>query len=219
MGLSLLSCQLGYTLVELSISVTLSGVLLMGVMAAANRLWGEYRADAFGQRMGRLVMAVENLFPAVAYRGLTQSVALQLGVFRDEFVIDASSSVVNHIYNQPITLGVLPDASFQSLAWGVNYARLPPESCLSVVQYALALGDAVALVKNPLDSSMSGGFSSWANLLTWGDGAVNGFPFPSVQVLMKQKSIRPDAVAKIAACSAATQGESSFDLVVVRSRI
>ena len=214
----------GYTLTELAIAVTVSGVVLGGVTVFGARVWEEQRADAFGQSMVQLVQTVNAMFPGAAtYEKLNVSSAIQLGVFSDELVNSAAVSV-NHLYGQPLSLGGLPGAGFNNQAWGLHYSRLPATACLAILQYAIKLADAVAIVADPLSGGAATSFGNWGGAISWSGGAVAGFDLSKYQVIKSSRMTSSDTQARISACNSATgktgtgQG-SSFGLALVLRKL
>lgn len=190
----------GYTLVELAIAVSLSGAVLGGVVAFGTTLWAEQRADAFSQNMVQLVQNVNAMFPgSAAYDKLNVANAIQLGVFSDEQINAAAS--VNHLYGQPITLGGLAGAGFNNQAWGLHYARLPANACVAILQYAIKLADAVAIVADPSGTTLSA-FDDWKNKVSWVGGSVSGFD--AYQPIKRNRTDVPGAAALISACDGIT---------------
>lgn len=218
----------GYTMVELAVAVAVSGVVVSGAVALGAAVLAEHGADNFGERLGFLVQTVDDLFSASGdYEQLNMRVAIDLGVFAYEQV-DSVAGTARHRYGQPITLGALRGAGFGKRAWGLHYARLPAQSCVAVVKYALALGDAVALVSDPGTNATPSSFAQWGSAVAWGPGGVTGFP-PPYRVL---KNRLWDAVPVVThdvagnasggvlgTCNAVTfHGQKTFGLAMLRSR-
>ena len=221
----------GYTIVELAVAVTVSGGIAWGVVTFAARLWAEQRADAFAQNMVQLVQSVNAMFPgsSTRYDTLTVKTAIRLGVFTDEQV-NAAAASVNHLYGQPISMGGLAGAGLNNQAWGLHYARLPPDACLGVLQYALKVADAVALVSDPSANPDPSDFKDWGAAISWVSGAVDGFPAQymytppgglSSRVLKRNHMDVPTAVDRIDACNAVTGNGvgSAFGLALVLRRV
>ena len=220
----------GYTLLELAIAMTLAGATLAGVVAFGAVLWAEQRASEFGQRMANIVTTVEDLYPgATPFTSLNLLSAVRLGVMRDENVVNAGGGavdpVVRHMYGQGITLGGLAGAGFSGMAWGVHFAGPPGNSCMDIVQYALSLGDAVALVP---DAAAASSFTDWQGIKQV-NGGVTGFPAnyqfkadaaSADRVLKDRGSVSVTGGVLATACSSATAGGANgFGLAVVRTRL
>ncbi len=228
----------GYTLLELALAVTVSGAVLTGALIFAAQVWAEQRADAFAQSMVQLVQSVNAMFPgsSAAYDKLTLQTAIQLGVFSDEQV-DAAAGTVNHLYGQPISMGGLAGVGLNNQAWGLHYARLPANACLAVLQYALKVADAVALVADPLSNANATEFSNWDSKIGWANGEVTGFPVGYMytytppggvainKVLKSNRTDVPTASDRITACQTATNNPTSlaqgstFGLALVLRRL
>ncbi len=209
----------GYTLLELAIATTVSGVVLSGVLAYGAVLWSEQRANEFAERMAAMVSAVESLYPGTtSYNSLDLASAIRLGAMRNENVNDATSEV-RHLYGQGITLGGLAGTGFKGQAWGVHFAGLPGASCMDIVQYALALGDAVALVADAdADATAPSSFANWKDI-TQANGVAAGFP--GTYRVLKSRATAPVAPATVATeCAQVTAGgDAAFGLALVRTRL
>ena len=210
----------GYTLVELAIAMTVSGAVLSGVMAFGAALWSEQRANEFAERMDTVVSTVESLYRGAAtYDSLNLASAIQLGALRNENMTastdDADTSEVLHLYGRRITLGGLAGTGFNGQAWGVHFAGLPAKSCMAIAQYALALGDIVALAT---DAAAASSFANW-KAITLAGGVVAGFP--AAYTVLKSRAIAPVAPAALAiACESVTGGGTgTFGLALVRTRL
>lgn len=214
---------------ELVIATTVSGVLLSGVLAYGAVLWSEQRANEFAERMAAMVSAVESLYPGTtSYSSLNLASAIRLGAMRNAVVSAdtgvAETSEVRHLYGQRITLGGLAGAGFNHQAWGVHFAGLPGASCMDIVQYALSLGDAVALVTDANPAAPSS-FADWKGEITQANGVAAGFP--GTYKLLKSRATAPVAPAAVAtACNTHTHivkdGKTSttdFGLALVRTRL
>ena len=220
------SLSAGYTLLELAIATTVSGAVLSGVLTFGAALWSEQRANEFADRMAAVVSTVEGLYPGTtSYDSLDLASAIRLGVMRNENVIAntgvAASSEVRHLYGQRITLGGLAGAGLNGQAWGLHFAGLPAGSCMDIAQYALTLGDAVALAS---EAAATSSLANWS-AITQANGVVAGFP--AAYTVLKNRAaapVAPDAVAR--ACDARTHtvkdgitSTNAFGLALVRTRL
>jgi type II secretory pathway pseudopilin PulG len=167
----------GYTLVELSISVAVAGAISYGVLEYGATLWRQHRERVFVEQMAQLVTSIENMFGAGGtYTGLGLKTAVNLGVFTDEMVdVSAADYTVKHLYGQPLTLGVLSSNGFANVAWGLHYARLPGSACVSILDEATALFDAVAIVPDPAANTTASSFDDWKGKVAITSGVVSGF--------------------------------------------
>jgi hypothetical protein len=216
------SLSAGYTLLELAIATTVSGALLSGVLTFGAALWSEQRANEFAERMAAIVSTLESLYPGTtSYDSLNLASAIRLGVMRNENVIAntgvAASSEVRHLYGQRLTLGGLAGAGLKGQAWGLHFAGLPAGSCMAIAQYALTLGDAVALVADA-NAAEPSSFADW-KAITQANGVVAGFP--AAYTLLKSRATAPVAPAAVAtACGNVTGGGAgAFGLALVRTRL
>jgi prepilin-type N-terminal cleavage/methylation domain-containing protein len=231
--------QVGYTLVELAIAVTVAGVISSGVAMIGARTWAQHREEMFGSQMTQLVSSIENMFGAGGtYSNLDLVTAVNLGIFTNE-VVDTSVSPprVDHVYRGPITLGVLSSNGFANLGWGLHFARLPGNTCLAVLDYAVALFDAVAVVPDSAAGANVSSFADWEKSVSINNGIVSGFPLvssvtpPRQYTLVKSgRSARTDVVVvnpatsvitggKIGICATVTErGSAPYGLSLVRTR-
>jgi hypothetical protein len=209
------SLSAGYTLLELAIATTVSGALLSGVLTFGAALWSEQRANEFADRMAAIVSTLESLYPGTtSYDSLNLASAIRLGVMRNENV-NADTSEVRHLYGRRITLGGLAGAGLKGQAWGLHFAGLPAGSCVAIAQYALTLGDAVALVA---DAAATSSFDDWKTI-TQANGVVERFP--AAYTLLKSRAAAPVTPAAVAtACGNVTGGGAgAFGLALVRTRL
>jgi prepilin-type N-terminal cleavage/methylation domain-containing protein len=229
----------GYTLVELAMAVAVAGALSSSAALIGARLWEQHREDLFGSQMIQLVSSIETMFGAGGtYINLDITTAVNLGVFMDE-VVDISSSPpkVDHLYRQPITLGVLSANGFANLGWGLHYARLPGGTCLAVLGYAVALFDAVAIVPDSVAGTAVSSFADWGTSVGISNGIVSGFPLVATAAIPREYTMvkngrfdKTSAVVvdktsgkliggKVGVCDAVTnKGSIPYGLSLVRTR-
>ncbi len=224
------SNQAGYTLVELAVSVTVAGVITTGVVALGAYVWAGQRIEDFGQRMSMLIEETDRLFAASNdYRQLNLETAVKLGLLKYERVEAAGSrgaglpavSSAFHIYSQPITLGVMDGPGFNKLAYGLHYARVPGDACMSLIHYAINLADAVAISPDPSTSITPTSFAEWGQgtrPVKVTNGKVEGFP-AGYQVLKNEKSVVPSMQARANACIAVSGNGGTFGLSLIRNKL
>ncbi len=229
----------GYTLVELAVAVAVAGVIASGVALIGALMWAQHREDQFGAQMTELVSAIESTFSAGGtYSQLDLTTAVKLGAFKNEVVdITVSPPRVEHLYKGPITLGVLSLNGFANLGWGLHFARLPGNTCLAVLDYAIALFDAVAIVPDSVAGTDVSSFADWEKSVSINNGIVSGFPLVSgatpprqYTIVKSGRSTKTDVVVvdsttsditggKIGICQTVTQrGSRPYGLSLVRTR-
>ena len=205
----------GLTLVELTVSVSIAGLLILGGAALGTQAWADYRADQFGERLVAFVDEVEGLFTVRNdYLGLATDSAGPLGLLRHESVAG------QHLYGGSMTLGVLTGVGLNNQAWGVHYADVPAAACLTVLRTALAVGDAVAL-----RPGAGGVFSNWSTGLSRAGGVISGYP-NDYKVVKDRRDAVPTVAAQVEGCTGATTRvvngvtiETPFGLAVVRGKL
>lgn len=219
----------GHTLVELAVTVSIAGVISIGVVTIGAQLWAEQRMEDLIRRMASLVEEVDQLFiNNVDYQKLDLESAVRLGLLRHERVVAAGSlgpglpatSSVQHIFSQPITLGVLNGPGFNNLAWGLHYSRLPVDACMTLVGYAVHLFEAVAITSDPYTAARPTQFADWGGTspIQRSGGKVTGFP-TGYEVIKNEKSGAPTVQDRVTACLAVSGRGSSFGLALVRTKL
>jgi prepilin-type N-terminal cleavage/methylation domain-containing protein len=217
----------GYTLLELMIAVTISGVVAVGILKIGFAVAASQRIERLVEGMSLLVGAVNDMYAGKTnYASLDTETAIRLGLLayeRVEFPSSTSASLASqwlafHTFGQQMSLKALDHAGFNAEAWGLHYTRLPAEVCMEVTQSALTMATAVAIVSDPISGSSPTSVESWAQLLgplKWENAEVKNFP-TTYEVLKTKKSTVPSISRVADACQiAVTAKRTSFSLAMV----
>ena len=204
--------QRGYTLTELAVAVALSGMVVGGAVFYGNQLLNQAYVEVFGDGVARLVGSVEDLYVGKrTYNNLSLSTAIQLQLFKDARVYgvnQAAGTVSAYLGSRDVGVSLGVPNKLNGSAWGVHYTGLPGHSCFTLVQYAMAVGDVVAVVA---DSAKASNFSSWGSGVNFDDKSlVTGFP--SGYVVIKNRSAVGGGAGAVNACSVVNNvGQALFN--------
>ncbi len=178
----------GYTMLELSIAISLAGVIAMTALRAIPLVYDEYRVSRFNLRLSEWVLKTEELYKVRSdYKGISLSALADLRVFDGDFVIkDAVGAVseVRHVFNGTFDVG-LPSKISITPFWAIHLSGLPADKalCASILQYAVQNGRIVAVIAEKKDQNVPA-LRDWLSEVTYNDGAVgvdtspriDGFP-------------------------------------------
>ncbi len=144
--------QLGYTLVELSVAVSIAAVLLVGSLSLISQVIDTWRASETIAGLPRIFQQIESMWRgAGTYSDLSISTAGGAGAFESSALVrDAGGAIVgaNSKFKQPITLSLNPDLPTPGSNRGyvIVYTGIPTAVCAEVTIAATTLGAAGLLL-------------------------------------------------------------------------
>jgi prepilin-type N-terminal cleavage/methylation domain-containing protein len=138
--------QRGYTIVELSVSVAIAGVLLVGSIALVQTVLNTARANDTITGISRVIAQIDKIWSAVpSYTGLSMATAGGAGVFEGMTVTRDASNVVTGVtskFNRPVFLSLnsnLPSAA-SDRGYALTFAGIPTSVCADIVSAAASTG-------------------------------------------------------------------------------
>ena len=155
--------QAGYTLIELSISLAIIAVLLVGTLTGVQRLLRANNANNTVSSTQAALTNITKLFAASADRGIyaTQTLA-QMGVWeRQTLIRDAANAVIGArnpfggtitVFPNTIGFGAGVNAVEPNLGYWNRLNGIPGESCASVATSFVNTADAIYISTLPSDA-------------------------------------------------------------------
>jgi hypothetical protein len=179
---------------ELLIATSVSGVLAMGVLAAANMLYADYEVNRFNQRLSSWTLNIEGLFLVRSdYQNLSLQAVVDTGLLDDEDVTfqimndKQTTTVINvrHLFGGSLNIGV--PSKLPSQFWAIHLAGLPTGSrCMPLLQHAVNVGHVVAVV-NETDLGAVSDFSDWKDAVSYSNALNEVDNFPGKYKIIRQQ--------------------------------
>lgn len=219
----------GYTMLELSIAISLAGVIAMTALKAIPFVYDEYRISRFNLRLSEWLIKTEELYKVrTDYKGISLSTLANLGVFDGDVVIkDAVGAVseVRHVFNGTFDVG-LPSKISSTPFWAIHVSGLPADKalCASILQYAVQNGKIVAIIAEK-DANVPA-LRDWLSEVTYNDGAVgvNTSPridgFPAGYTVVKNLNNGQKSPADLVAiCSDISDSAVTMGIAMMRKKL
>ncbi len=139
--------QRGYTIVELSVSVAIAGVLLVGSIALVQTVLNTARANDTITSISRIIAQVDKIWANTnSYAGLTLAAAGGAGVFEGLTIVRTGTppvvTGVTHKFNRNVTVGVnseMPSAG-ANRGYTMTFTGIPTSVCADIVSAAASSG-------------------------------------------------------------------------------
>ncbi len=130
--------QLGYTIVELSVTVSIAAVFFLGSMSLISKVIDTWRVSETIVGLPRTIVKIESMWHgAGSYSDLSISTAGGAGAFESsDLVRDAGGAIVsaNSKFKQPVTLSLNPDlpTTGSNRGYVIVYTGIPTAVCAEV---------------------------------------------------------------------------------------
>lgn len=123
--------QSGRSMVEMLGVLAIIGVLSIGGISGYSKAMAKYRVNKTLDQISMLVMNIRSLFSAsVDYGGLTNSIAIQMGIIPGDMQIPNQTGVITNAYQGRVFVGT-PDAN-NTREFYVEYTGLTQEACVAL---------------------------------------------------------------------------------------
>ena len=197
--------QSGYSLVELSVALTLSGAVVLASISGTTWLIDQQRISELSTQNADAIKRLNDVYDQLpSYAGLSLRQAVSFGAFR-RFVINQAGTpnvTVTHPFGGAV--GVAP-INAAPLTWGLYLNSIPARYCTDLLFQSDPMSDALVVfpggMANPIGWAGIGGVTVNADVPEITIAGGFGAAAPRIVKNLTQNNLVPAALA--AACNGA----------------
>jgi prepilin-type N-terminal cleavage/methylation domain-containing protein len=195
----------GYTLVELSVALTLAGVVVLASVSGTTWLLDQQRINEVSTQNADAIKRLNDAYDQLPnYAGLSLRQAVSFGAFR-RFVINQAGTpnvAVTHPFSGAVGVATLNGAP---LTWGLYLNSIPARYCTDLLFQSDAMSDALVVfpggMVDPIGWAGAGGVTVDASVPAITIAAGFAGAAPRIVKNLTQNNLVPAALA--AACNGA----------------